>query len=469
MDTEKQYNLALDYLYSFVDYSLKHASELAKADFNLDRMRALMVELGNPETKYPIIHVAGTKGKGSVSALAASALQAAGYKTGLYTSPHLQDYVERIQVNMQPMSHAEMAALVEEIKPAVARVPYLTTFEITTALGFLYFARQGCDAAVIEVGLGGRLDATNVVTPRVSVITSLSLDHTLVLGDTLAKIAGEKAGIIKPGVPVVSSPQKDEALTVLENVADKNNCAFTLVGKDVEFKPLSHSIDGQTLQVSLSGAERSRSADFANNRPLTTGHDVAKKQPPTRPSAQGQLTLKIPLLGEHQVQNAAVAYAALKASGLNVPDEAIQKGFAEIKWPSRFDIIRRDPPVVIDVAHNRESALRLRQTLDTFFPDIPVILLFCTLEDKDISGILAELSARVERVVATQADHPRAPSVEWIVENVKRAHIPVEAVTPVAAALDRALELAGEDKLVLTAGSVAFAGEVMNAWQKRQE
>ncbi len=469
MDTEKQYNLALDYLYSFVDYSLKHASELAKADFNLDRMRALMVELGNPETKYPIIHVAGTKGKGSVSALAASALQAAGYKTGLYTSPHLQDYVERIQVNMQSMSHAEMAALVEEIKPAVARVPYLTTFEITTALGFLYFARQGCDAAVIEVGLGGRLDATNVVTPRVSVITSLSLDHTLVLGDTLAKIAGEKAGIIKPGVPVVSSPQKDEALTVLENVADKNNCAFTLVGKDVEFKPLSHSIDGQTLQVSLSGAERSRSADFANNRPLTTGHDVAKKQPPTRPSAQGQLILKIPLLGEHQVQNAAVAYAALKASGLNVPDEAIQKGFAEIKWPSRFDIIRRDPPVVIDVAHNRESALRLRQTLDTFFPDIPVILLFCTLEDKDISGILAELSARVERVVATQADHPRAPSVEWIVENVRKANIPVEAVTPVAAALDRALELAGEDKLVLTAGSVAFAGEVMNAWQKRQE
>jgi dihydrofolate synthase/folylpolyglutamate synthase len=436
MNAEKAYNLALDYLYSFVDYSLKHASELAKADFNLDRMRALMIELGRPETKYPIIHVAGTKGKGSVSALCASALQAAGYKTGLYTSPHLQDYVERIQVNMQPMLHAEMAALVEEIKPAVAHVPYLTTFEITTALGFLYFARQDCDAAVIEVGLGGRLDATNVVTPCVSVITSLSLDHTQVLGDTLAKIAGEKAGIIKPGVPVVSSPQKEEALTVLKNVADKNDCDFTLVGTDVEFEPLSHSMDCQTLQV--------------------------------RNSNLSPLNLTIPLLGEHQAQNAAVAYAALKVSGLNAPDEAIQKGFAGIKWPSRFDIIRRDPPVVIDVAHNRESALRLRQTLDTFFPDVPVILLFCTLEDKDISGMLAELSTRVEQVVATQADHPRAPSVEWIVENVRKANIPVEAVTPVAAALDRALELAGEEKLVLTAGSVAFAGEVMNAWQKKQ-
>jgi dihydrofolate synthase/folylpolyglutamate synthase len=184
-------------------------------------------------------------------------------------------------------------------------------------------------------------------------------------------------------------------------------------------------------------------------------------------SAQGQLKLKIPLLGEHQVENAAVAYAALKTSGLNVPDEAIQKGFARIKWPSRFDVIRRDPPVVIDVAHNRESALRLRQTLDLYFPNIPVILLFCTLEDKDISGMMAELSPRVERVVVTRADHPRAPSAEWIADQVKQAGLPVEAVTPVHAALDRALELAGEQKLVLTAGSVAFAGEVSGAWQKR--
>jgi len=435
MDTEKAYNLALDYLYSFVDYSLKHASELAKADFNLDRMRALMAELGDPQNQYPIIHVAGTKGKGSVSALAASALTAAGYKTGLYTSPHLQDYVERIQVDKRPISHGEMADLVEEIKPAVARVPYLTTFEITTALGFLYFARQGCDAAVIEVGLGGRLDATNIVTPRVSVITSLSLDHTLVLGDTLAKIAGEKAGIIKPGVPVVSSSQKDEALEVLVRIADERGCNLTLIGRDIEFEALSHSIEGQTLQLSTF------------NRQL--------------------LKLTIPLLGEHQAENAAVAYTALKTSGLDVSDEAIQKGFAEIKWPSRFDIIRRDPPVVIDVAHNRESALRLRQTLDTFFPDIPVILLFCTLEDKDISGMLEELSSRVERVIATQADHPRAPSVEWIAEQVRKAGLPVEAVIPVAAALDRTLELAGKEKLVLTAGSVAFAGEVMNAWEKR--
>src|SRR5574341_445746 len=227
-DIEIAYNKALDYLYSFVDYSLKHISELAKAEFNLDRMFALMKELGDPETKYPIIHVAGTKGKGSVCALCASALQAGGYKVGLYTSPHLEDYCERIQINGEPISHAQLVELVQEIKPAVARIPKLTTFEITTAIGFLAFAQQKVDAAVIEVGLGGRLDATNIVTPKVSVITSLSYDHMAVLGDTLAEIAGEKAGIIKEGVPVVSSPQKEEALQVLERVAKEKGCPFVL-------------------------------------------------------------------------------------------------------------------------------------------------------------------------------------------------------------------------------------------------
>lgn len=219
MDIETRYNQALDYLYSFVDYSLKHSSELAKADFNLDRMFALMESLGEPQNKYPIIHVAGTKGKGSVSALCASALRAAGYKVGLYTSPHLEDYTERIRINGEPISHEQLIELVEEIKPHVAEIPKLTTFEITTALGFMAFAKFGVDAAVLEVGLGGRLDATNVVTPKVSVITSLSYDHMAVLGNTLALIAGEKAGIVKDGVPVVSAPQKDEALEVLLRVA----------------------------------------------------------------------------------------------------------------------------------------------------------------------------------------------------------------------------------------------------------
>src|SRR5260221_1971174 len=294
-DIEIAYNKALDYLYSFVDYSLKHSSELAKAEFNLDRMFALMDVLGNPQAKYPIIHVAGTKGKGSVSALCASALQAGGYKVGLYTSPHLLDYCERILVNGEPITHEQMIELVEEIKPAVAKIPKLTTFEITTALGFLAFARTDASAAVIEVGLGGRLDATNIVMPTVSVITSLSYDHMAVLGDTLAKIAGEKAGIIKQGVPVVSAPQKEEALEVLERVGKLAGSEFFLVGKEVEFERLESSLDGQTLHIfALSGAERSRSAP---------------------------VKLKIPLLGSHQVENAATAYTALKTSRIPISDE----------------------------------------------------------------------------------------------------------------------------------------------------
>jgi len=439
-DIETAYNKALDYLYSFVDYSLKHISELAKAEFNLDRMFALMEELGNPQSVYPIIHVAGTKGKGSVSALCASALRAAGYKVGLYTSPHLLDYCERIQVNGEPITHEQMIELVEEIKPAVAKIPKLTTFEITTALGGLAFARNNVNAAVIEVGLGGRLDATNIVTPKVSVITSLSYDHMAVLGDTLAKIAGEKAGIIKQGVPVVSSPQPAEALEVLERVAKLGECEFTLIGKDVKFERLSSSLDGQSLSIAQSGAERRRSAS---------------------------VELKIPLLGRHQVENAVTAYAALKSSGIPISDEAIQKGFSQVKWPARFEILQREPPVVIDSAHNRDSALRLRSTLDEYYPDRSVILVFCVLEDKDISGMLEELKPRLEFVIATHADHPRAPSAEWIAEQVRKAGIPTEAVAPVDMALERALEIAGEHKIVLSAGSVAFAGEVSAAWQKR--
>ncbi|MBK9603320.1 MAG: hypothetical protein IPO36_15995 [Anaerolineales bacterium] len=249
MDTETSYNKALDYLYSFVDYSLKHSSELAKADFNLDRMFALMEFLGNPQNKYPIIHVAGTKGKGSVSALCASALKVAGYQVGLYTSPHLLDYCERIQINGAPISHEQLVELVEEIQPYVAKIEKLTTFEITTALAFMAFAKYGVSAAVFEVGLGGRLDATNIVTPKVSVITSLSYDHMAVLGNTLALIAGEKAGIIKPGVPVVSSPQKDEAFEVLERVAKEKGAALTLVGKDVTFELVESSLDGQKFNL----------------------------------------------------------------------------------------------------------------------------------------------------------------------------------------------------------------------------
>jgi len=436
MNTETAYNKALDYLYSFVDYSLKHSSELAKAEFNLDRMFALMDELGNPQSAYTIIHVAGTKGKGSVSALCASALQAAGYKVGLYTSPHLLDYVERIRINGEPIPHEQMIALVEEVKPFVAKIPKLTTFEITTALGFLAFARNNVTAAVIEVGLGGRLDATNIVAPKVSVITSLSYDHTAVLGDTLTKIAGEKAGIIKQGVPVVSAPQKEEASEVLKRVAKTLNSNMTLIGKDINFEQITSSLDGQSLRI--------------------TDH--------IRHSA---LDAQLPLLGAHQIENAAIAYTALKASGIPISDQAIQKGISQVKWPARFEVVRRAPPVILDSAHNQDSFVRLRDTLDEYFPGQMVYLVFGASEDKNIPGMFAEMKPKIERLIVTRADHPRALEPEKIIELANQSGLEAEAVSPVESAFARALELSGKDgSIVLSAGSMFVTAEVMRAWNK---
>jgi dihydrofolate synthase/folylpolyglutamate synthase len=439
MDTETAYNQALDYLYSYVDYSLKKSSELAKAHFELGRMRLLTELLGNPQDSYPIIHVAGTKGKGSTCALAASALCAAGYRTGLYTSPHLQDYAERIQVDGQPIPHEHLVELVELIKPTVAKVPMLTTFEITTAIAFLYFLQKNVNAAVIEVGLGGRLDATNIVTPRVAVITSLSYDHMAVLGNTLTLIAGEKAGIIKPGIPVVASPQPDEALAVLQQVSIERLSPLTLVGRDVPFQSLEHSLDGQTLEIV------NRQSSIVNPK---------------------SVILRIPLLGMHQVVNAATAYTALQESGLRLPPAAIRRGFGLVQWPCRFELVRREPPVVLDSAHNIDSARHLRQTLDETFPGRPVVWIFSILEDKDAAGILAELKPKLTQVIATQTDHPRVLEAEKLVSLVRSAGIQVELVRPPSAALTRAMDLAGERGVTLVAGSVAFAGEMRTAWEK---
>ncbi len=432
MNTQTAYQNALDYLYSFVDYSLKHASELAKAEFNLDRMRDLMHLLGDPQNDYPIIHIAGSKGKGSTAAFTASALRAADYKVGLYTSPHLQDFTERIQVNGVPVPQNEFAALVEEIKPTVAQVAYITTFELATALAFLYFSRQNVTAAVFEVGLGGRLDATNIVTPLVSVITSLSLEHTAVLGNTLTEIAREKAGIVKPGHPFVASPQKPEAASVLELAAEEHDVPLTLVGRDVLYKVKKQSLDGQNLEV------------WMRNGP--------------------KMKLSIPLLGEHQVENAVTAYAALLAArreGLVFNAAQLKQGFAETKWPGRFEIWREDPPIVLDSAHTPDSVAKLRQTLDEYYPEWSIVLIFGVSEDKNVAAMLTELAPRLEKVILTRSEHPRAVEAQKMIEFAEQVGVACEALEPVEAAVDRALEIAEErQSLLLSAGSIFLTAAV---------
>jgi dihydrofolate synthase/folylpolyglutamate synthase len=437
MPIPEEYQKALDYLYSYVDFSLTKVMRYTDEQFDLGRMREFTAALGNPQAAYPSLHVAGTKGKGSVSALCASALHASGYRVGLYTSPHLHDYTERIQVNRQSMPHEDLIHLLEEMKPVIESIPKLTTFEITTALAFKYFQHQKVDVAVFEVGLGGRLDATNVVTPRVCVITSISYDHTQILGETLAKIAGEKAGIIKEGVPVVVAPQKDEARKVIERIAAECKAPLIEIDRQYSYAAGGHSLNGQNLRVWQTGQEN-RSID-----------------------------LSIPLLGLHQVENAATALATLRTFSdlaLPVSDEAIRSGFATTSWPGRFEVLQAQPTLLVDSAHNRDSALRLRQALDDYFPRVPVILLFGASEDKDIEGIFAELKPRIKSVVVVKSFHPRACEPERLVEIATKHGKPAQLIPDIPEALQEALRIAGDDCMVLATGSIFVVAAVREAW-----
>jgi len=457
MVNDTAYQDTLNYLYSFVDYSLTHSNRYSPDNFDLGRMRVFVEHLGNPQSQYPIIHIAGTKGKGSVASLCASSLQVAGYRVGLYTSPHLVDYTERIQINRQPIPQQALIELVDELRPYLDAGTELTTFEITTGLAMLYFARQGVTAAVFEVGLGGRLDATNVVIPQVSVITSLSYDHTAFLGNTLSEIAGEKGGIIKSGVPVVLAPQKDEAQQVIERICQERESPLIEVGRDLRFAPQSHSLVGQSLLV-WQPENQERVMQYLSSR---AGED---NWTPVK--------LNIPLLGYHQVENAATAYAALqefRTSGLEVSDKAIADGFAGVRWPGRFELLQRQPPVLVDSAHNRDSALKLRLALDDYFPGLPVVLIFGASEDKDIEGMFAELMPRVRQVVATRSYHPRALAPEHIVELANRYGKPASLVADIDEALMEAIRQAQGEALILAAGSLFIAAGIRESWYKKHQ
>ena len=454
MDLDSHYQLTLDYLYSFVDYSLTRSTSYSPEQFDLGRMQAFIDYLGRPDQSYPTIHIAGTKGKGSVAAMCASALEAAGYRVGLYTSPHLDDYCERIQVDGTAIPHGELAALVDELRPHLDEVRHLTTFEITTGLAFVYFARQGVTAAVVEVGLGGRLDATNVILPRVSVITSLSYDHMHFLGDTLTQIAGEKAGIIKPGIPVVLSPQKEEARLAVERVAAERGSPLTQVGVDYLFAPLEHTLEGQDLVV-WHNSEQKRIDSY-----LESGLG----------SIPDEQRLTIPLLGHHQVENAATAYASLKVAGeqgLPTSDAAIRAGFAETHWPARFEILSSEPLLVVDSAHNRDSALKLRQALDDYFPGRGVTLVFGASEDKDIEGMFNELMPSVQKVIATKSIHPRAMQPEVLEALAHRFGKSAHIASSIEEAMELAFRLTEPGEIILASGSIFIAAGARQYWYNR--
>ncbi|MHB8856862.1 MAG: bifunctional folylpolyglutamate synthase/dihydrofolate synthase [Bellilinea sp.] len=443
-NVEAAYQSTLDYLYSFVDYSLTRSLRYSPEKFDLGRMAALAAALGSPHRQYPVVHVAGTKGKGSTSAMIASVLQTAGYKVGLYTSPHLVDYTERIQVNRQPVSHEQLVELVERLKPEVAKIEQLTTFELTTAAAFLCFAEEKVDIAVIEVGLGGRLDATNIVDPRVSVITSLSMDHMNVLGDTLEKIAAEKGGIIKPGRPVVVAHQKTEAAEVLKKIAKERHSPIIFTD-DAYFASLKqHSLAGQEFTI------RPAAKTNGNNRASS---------------------FNLPLLGAHQVQNALTAYAALKVlhmAGIKISSASIYQGFASVSWPGRFEILQNDPLVVIDSAHNLDSAEKLAQTIRDYLPGQSVGLVFGASEDKDVTGMLGALFPVIESIMVTQSVHPRSYDAVQLGEAAQKFGLPVAVNPQLESALEQAYANLKPDGALVITGSIFIAAGARQYWFEKK-
>jgi dihydrofolate synthase/folylpolyglutamate synthase len=450
-NVDQKYEEALDFLYSFIDYSLKRNFRYAPDKFNLDRMRKLMELLGNPERDFKIVHIAGTKGKGSVSAMCASVLQAQGYLTGLYTSPHMVDFNERIQINGDFISKEDLVTIVDTLKPITKQVPEITTFELTTALAFVYFSNKKVDFAIIEVGLGGRLDATNVVSPMISVITSISYDHVSILGNTLSEIAGEKGGIIKPNTPVVIAPQKTEALIRLKEIAREKNAPVIQVGRDYLYAADTHNLMGQSFLI-WTPEEQPLVDTFIES----AGRDI-----------WSPIRIKIPLLGYHQIENAATAYATLKTLekyGVSIGQKAYLTGFGSVQWPGRLEILHRHPVVVVDSAHNRYSAQVLRKAMDDYFPGLPIILVFGASEDKDIDGMFQELIPRVWKVIATQSTHPRSIDAQEIVDLAHRFGRAAQAILPIEKAMMAAIDEAGQESVILVTGSIFIAAAARDSW-----
>ena len=436
------YRQSLEYLYGLTNYEVKSSFAYAPQYFDLRRVETLLEQLGNPHLSYRTVHVAGTKGKGSTSAILASMLQSAGYLTGLYTSPHLHSFRERIQVNGEMISEEALARWVSQIQPIADQDPELTTFEVATAVALAYYAEAGVQIAVIEVGLGGRLDATNVVRPDVTVITTIGHDHMHILGNTLAEIAHEKAGIIKAGVPVVVAPQEPAAMVVIQQTAHEKEAPLFAVGRLWHWRTTGRDLKCQTFAASSKPASSASSPVVYRD-------------------------LCLPLLGKHQMRNAVVALAvveALRAQGTPVSDLAVHQGMQAVNWPGRFEILEDDPSVVIDGAHNVDSARCLAAALHDYFPEVRPTLLLAVLADKDIPAILRHLLPGANAAVLSQSNHPRAADPAIIEGYARRYGIPLEIVPQIPNALQRAISLAGASGLVVATGSFATAGAAREAW-----
>ena len=393
----------------------------------LERISELLRRLGDPQRGLKIIHIAGTNGKGSCAAMTASVLKAAGLKTGLFTSPYLFRFNERMQINGEPIEDDALAALVTEIRPHADAMPdHPTEFELMTAAALLWYAREGCGAVVLEVGLGGRLDATNVVeAPEVCAIMNIGLDHTEILGDTVEKIAAEKAGIVKPGADCVLYEQQESVCAVVREVCGRVGAALT-VADFSDIRPEFDSLDGQVF----------------------TYHGNA---------------YAIPLLGAHQRKNAAVVIEiveALRRRGWAIEQQALEHGLYATAWPARFELVSEDPPFVVDGGHNPQCAATVAANLRAYFPDRRHVLLIGVLADKDYPAMLDILAPEADAFVCVTPDSARALPAQDLAAALARFGKPVTVCADIPGGVGAAQDLAGADGMVCAVGSLYMAGAI---------
>jgi len=433
---------ATAYLQEMIDYERTPAQASTGLYLNLDRMRTLLERAGNPERTLRFVHIAGTKGKGSTAAMTAQILRAAGLRVGLYISPHLVTFRERMRVDGALISEDEFAQQIEDAQTAIesmrgSALGLPTFFEILTLVAFQWFTRQHVEIAVLETGLGGRLDATNVVTPLATAITTIALDHVAELGNTLTAIAGEKAGIIKPAVPVVSAPQVPEAADVIAHVAGEMHSPLYRVGDEIRILP--------GAQIALTGQQFS----------------VAGR-------LEHYTDLRCPLLGAHQQMNAAVAIGlaeCLREAGEPINAEAIHAGIAGVEWPGRLQILREHPLLVLDGAHDPAAMEALLLALDQYLPAHPRRFILGFFRDKDWPRMLRQLAPGATKFILTAAGTPRAVAPDVLLNEAQTLGVPSTAAPDIPTALDMTLAHAGPDDLICVTGSLYAVGDALRWWR----
>ena len=433
------YEAALAYIDTFINSERSPDFSRQARFYNLERISRLLAHLGNPHRRLKVVHIAGSKGKGSTAALIASILTHAGYKTGLFTQPHLITPRERCRINSRLISETEFAQYVARLKPSIEviaeseSVGHISFFEIYTALAFTYFADNAVDFAVIEVGLGGRLDATNVVDPLVSVITQISLEHTAILGNTHEAIAKEKAEIIKPSRPVVSAPQVPKARAVFEAVAADRDAPMAEVGRDIHLKRKDWNINGQTFDLTT------QSAFYPD--------------------------LSLPLHGAHQAVNAATAIGCIeriRQQGYKVPRTSIYGGLKEVRWAGRMQVVAQSPVILLDGAHSPTSAEALCKAIREVFHYRRLILVVGLMRDKNLQAIGEVLCPFADEIITTQAfDNPRVTSAEEIAGAWSEIGANFHVCPSVREAIPLAQSIATTSDLICIAGSIYIVGEAM--------